>query len=144
MESHATVPQFTNILFTAKVCTTGGRDGTSHSDDGRLEINLSTPGTSGTGTNPEQLFASAWSACFISSMKIEASKRKITLPTDLTVDAEVDLGTVGDAYALAVRLNVSAPGIDSDAARGLAEAACQICPFFRATRGNINLVITVR
>jgi Ohr subfamily peroxiredoxin len=93
------------VLYTAKAHTTGGREGgASRTDDGRLDIKLSPPGSSGTGTNPEQLFAAGWSACFLSSIKIEAGKAKVKLPADVAIDAEVDLGKAGDAYPLAARL----------------------------------------
>src|ERR1700733_2328990 len=104
--------QLEKVLYTAKAHTTGGRDGSARTDDGRLDVKLSTPGTSGIGTNPEQLFAAGWSACFISAMKIEAGKMKITLPDRLAIDAEVDLGTAGSAYGLAARLNISLPDMD--------------------------------
>src|ERR671921_159315 len=97
------------VLYTARTHTTGGRDGASRTADGRLDVKLSTPGTSGAGTNPEQLFAAGWSACFIGAMGVAAAKRKIALPKDLAVNAEVDLGTTGDAYLLQARLNVSLP-----------------------------------
>jgi lipoyl-dependent peroxiredoxin len=125
------------VIYTAKVHTTGGRAGASRSDDGRLEVRLSRPGTPGTGTNPEQLFAAGWSACFESSMELVAKRMKIALPADLAIDAEVDLGPNGDDYDVAVRLNVSLPGLEPDAARRLVEAAHHVCPYSRATRGNI-------
>ncbi len=108
------------VLYTAKIHTTGGRDGASHSDDGRLSVKLSTPGsTPGSGTNPEQLFAAGWSACFLSSIRLVAGKQKLRLPPDATIDAEVDLGTTDGAYGLVARLRVSLPGIDRDTATGL-------------------------
>jgi osmotically inducible protein OsmC len=127
------------VLYTAKVHATGGRDGASRSDDGRLDIKLSTPGTSGVGTNPEQLFAAAWSASLIGAMKIEAGKMNITVPAELAVNAEVDLGTGLGAYALAVHLNVSLPGIERALAKSLVEAAHRLCPYSRATHGNIEV-----
>jgi lipoyl-dependent peroxiredoxin len=135
--------QFEKILFTGKVRTTGGRDGISRSDDGRLEVKLSTPRTSGSGTNPEQLLAAGWSASVIAAMKIAAGKMKITLPAELAVDAEVDLGTISDSYGLAVRLNVSMPGVERELGRKLLGAAQQICPYARATQGNIDVTIDV-
>ena len=99
------------VLYTGKTHTTsGGRDGAARSSDGRLDIQLSSPGSAGTGTNPEQLFAAGWSACFIGAMQLAARAAKVTLPADLAVDAEVDLGTAGNAYFLQARLNVSVPG----------------------------------
>lgn len=107
------------VLYTGKTHTTGGRDGASCSSDGHLNIKLSPPGSKGTGTNPEQLFAAGWSACFIGAMGIAASKRKIALPSGLAVDAEVDLGTAEGAYFLQARLNVSLPGLAPELAREL-------------------------
>ncbi|MES2936809.1 MAG: organic hydroperoxide resistance protein [Pseudomonadota bacterium] len=129
------------VLYTAKVHTTGGRDGNARSDDGRLEVQLSSPGTAGTGTNPEQLFAAGYSACFIGAMKAVAARTKTTLPADLAVDAEVDLGPTGSAYGIAARLNVSLPGMDATAAQQLLDAAHQVCPYSNATRGNIDVTI---
>jgi Ohr subfamily peroxiredoxin len=95
------------VLYTGKTHTTGGRDGASVSTDGRLDIKLSSPGTSGTGTNPEQLFAAGWSACFIGAMGIAAAKMKVKLPVDHAVDTEVDLVLAEDGYFLQARLNIS-------------------------------------
>ena len=127
------------VIYAAKVHTTGGRTGVSRSDDGRLEVRLSRPGTAGTGTNPEQLFAAGWSACFESSIELVAHRMKIALPADLAIDAEVDLGPNGDDYDIAVRLNVSLPGIEPEVARRLVEAAHHVCPYSRATHGNIAI-----
>ena len=130
------------VLYTAKAHTTGGRDGgASQTDDGRLDVKLSSPGTRA-GTNPEQLFAAGWSACFLSAIKLVAGKKKVTLPADVAVDAEVDLGTDG-VFGLAARLNVSLPGLDREAARALVDAAHQVCPYSNATRGNIDVAINV-
>ncbi len=135
--------QIEKVLYTGKTHTTGGRDGASRSSDGNLEIKLSSPGTSGAGTNPEQLFAAGWSACFIGAMGLAARKMKIALPAETAVDAEVDLVNGDGAYFLQARLNVNLPGIEPDAARELAEAAHQTCPYSKATRGNIDVVITI-
>lgn len=131
------------VLYTAKAHTTGGRDGASKTDDGRLDVTLSSPGTSGTGTNPEQLFAAGYSACFIGAMKAVAGKMKVTLPADLAIDAEVDLGPIPNAYGIAARLNVSLPGMDKAAAQALVDAAHQVCPYSNATRGNIDVTINL-
>ncbi len=131
------------VLYTAKAHTTGGRDGASRTDDGRLDVTLSSPGTSGTGTNPEQLFAAGYSACFIGAMKAVAGKMKVALPADLAIDAEVDLGPIPNAYGIAARLNVSLPGMDRAAAQALVDAAHQVCPYSNATRGNIDVTITL-
>ena len=135
--------QLEKVLYTAKAHTTGGRDGESRTDDGRLDVKLSSPGTSGTGTNPEQLFAAGYSACFIGAMKAVAGKMKVTLPADLSIDAEVDLGPIPNAYGIAARLNVSLPGMDRAAAQQLIDAAHQVCPYSNATRGNIDVTITL-
>ncbi len=107
------------VLYTGKTHTSsGGRDGEARSSDGRLDIKLSSPGSAGAGTNPEQLFAAGWSACFIGAMGKAAGKMKVTLPPDLAVDAEVDLGMAGGEYFLQARLNVSLPGLDREVAQG--------------------------
>ncbi|HEV7775550.1 MAG TPA: organic hydroperoxide resistance protein [Luteibacter sp.] len=131
------------VLYTGKTHTTGGRDGASRSSDGKLDIKLSSPGSTDGGTNPEQLFAAGWSACFIGAMGIAASKMKVTLPADLSVDTEVDLGTAGVGYFLQARLNVSLPGLDRGVARALADAAHETCPYSKATRGNIDVTINM-
>jgi Ohr subfamily peroxiredoxin len=131
------------LLYTAKTHTTGGRDGASRSSDGRLDVKLSTPGAAGSGTNPEQLFAAGWSACFEGAMVRAAQQMKIALPADLAIDAEVDLNLAEDGFFLGARLNVSVPGIDRAVAQRVVEAAHQICPYSKATRGNINVVISV-
>ncbi|MGG7664589.1 organic hydroperoxide resistance protein [Dyadobacter sp. BHUBP1] len=129
------------VLYTGKTHTSGGRDGASRSSDGNLDIQLSSPGSHGAGTNPEQLFAAGWSACFIGAMGIAAAKKKITLPEGTAVDAEVDLGLAKTEYFLQARLNVSLPGLDEETARTLIESAHQTCPYSKATRGNINVTI---
>lgn len=131
------------VLYTARAHTTGGRDGASRTDDGRLDVTLSSPGASGTGTNPEQLFAAGYSACFIGAMKAVAARQKLALPAGLSIDAEVDLGPVGQAYGIAARLNVSLPGMDRAAAQALVDAAHQVCPYSNATRGNIDVTLNV-
>ena len=135
--------QLDKVLYTAKAHTTGGRDGASRTDDGKLDIKLSPPGMGGSGTNPEQLFAAGYSACFIGAMKAVAGKMKITLPADLAVDAEVDLGPVGAVYGIAARLNVTLPGMEGAAAQGLVDAAHKVCPYSNATRGNIDVAVTL-
>jgi lipoyl-dependent peroxiredoxin len=131
------------ILFTAKVHTTGGREGAARSSDGRLDVKLSSPGTAGSGTNPEQLFAAGWSACFEGAMGIAARKLKIALPADLAIDAEVDLCVTDGAFFLQARLNVSLPGVERDVAQTLVDAAHQTCPYSKAIRGNVDVVITL-
>lgn len=132
------------VLYTAKAHTTGGRDdGTSRTDDGRLQVTLSRPGTSSSGTNPEQLFAAGWSACFLSAIKLVAGKRKIAIPAEVAVDAEVDLGTIVGGVGLAARLNVSLPGMGQEAAQSLVEVASHVCPYSLATSGNIDVKYSV-
>ena len=131
------------VVYTAKTHTTGGRDGASRTSDGRLDVRLSSPGTSGTGTNPEQLFAAGWSACFLGAMGVAAAQKKVTLPADRAIDAEVDLGTNDGGYLLRARLNVSLPGLDPEVAREIVDAAHQICPYSKATRGKIDVTINL-
>jgi len=128
------------LMHTAKTRTTGGREnGVSRSSDGRLDVRFSTPGSERIGTTPEQLFASAWSACLESAIALAARSRKIALPADVAIDAEVDLNKADGGYFLSVRLNVSIPGIAREVARTLMDDAHQICPYSKATRGNIDV-----
>jgi osmotically inducible protein OsmC len=131
------------VLYTGKTHTTGGRDGVSKSSDGELDVKLSPPGSAKAGTNPEQLFAAGWSACFLGAIGIAAAGRKIKLPEGTAANAEVDLGTAEGGYFLQARLNVSLPGIERDIAQSLLEEAHQTCPYSKATRGNINVELTV-
>lgn len=137
------ITQIEKVLYTAKTHTTGGREGASRSSDGQLDIKLSPPGSNRPGTNPEQLFAAGWSACFEGAMGHAARAMKIKLPDDLAVDAEVDLGTAGNEYFLQARLNVSLPGLDSEIARAVVEAAHQTCPYSKLSRGNINVELNL-
>jgi lipoyl-dependent peroxiredoxin len=131
------------VLYTAKTHTTGGRDGSSRTSDGRLDVKLSNPGAAGDGTNTEQLFAAGWSACFMSAIGLAAAQRKVALPADRAVDAEVDLGTNGGGYVLEARLNVSLPGLDRELAQAIVNVAHETCPYSKATRGNIDVVINL-
>ncbi|MFQ6602191.1 organic hydroperoxide resistance protein [Flavobacterium sp. C3NV] len=133
----------TKVLYTGKTHTTGGREGASQSSDDQLNIKLSSPGTSRPGTNPEQLFAAGWSACFIGAMGIAASKLGIKLPVATAVDAEVDLCVTEGEYSLQTRLNVSLPGIEPEVAKELTAMAHQTCPYSKATRGNIDVTINI-
>jgi osmotically inducible protein OsmC len=137
------MPQLEKVLYTGKTHTSGGRNGTSRSSDGRLDVRLSSPGTPGTGTNPEQLLAAAWSACLISEIKREAGRAKIAVPASVAIDAEVDLAMAGGTYLLRARLNISLPGLDRDAARALVGTAQQACPFSSATRGHVDVAINL-
>lgn len=130
-------------LYTGRTHTTGGRDGTSRSDDGRLDVRLSPPGSAGLGTNPEQLFAAGWSACFLGAMGLAAKRMKVSLPADLAVDAEVDLGMAGEGYFLQARLYVRLKGLRQDVAQAIVDAAHQTCPYSKATRSNINVDIVL-
>lgn len=131
------------VLYTARVHTTGNRDGgISQSSDGQLDIRHGTPGT-GKGTNPEQLFAAGWSACFDGAMNLAARRMKLALPANRAIDAEVELCMSDDAYFLQARLNVSLPGLDRDVARAVVEAAHETCPYSKATRGNIDVAINL-
>jgi osmotically inducible protein OsmC len=137
------INEIDTVLYTGKTHTTGGRNGEARSDDGRLDIKLSAPGSSGSGTNPEQLLAAGWSACFIGAMGKAAVALKVTLPSDVAVDAEVDLGKTEDAFFLQARLNVSLPGLDPVVARAVVDGAHQRCPYSKATRGNIDVDLNV-
>jgi len=136
------VMKIENVLYTGRTHTTGGREGSSKSDDGNLDITLTSPGK-GAGTNPEQLFAAGWSACFIGAMGIAAAAMKVRLPNDLSVDAEVDLARTNNEYFLQARLNISLPGIDTETATQIVHTAHQTCPYSKLTKGNINVEINL-
>ena len=131
------------LLYTARTRTTGGRDGTSRSDDGRLEVRLSTPGTRGAGTNPEQLFAAAWSACFEGAIAVAARKLQVAIPAEPIIDTEVDLNLADGEYFLRARLNVSMPDLPQETARAVLDAAHRICPYSKATRGNVDVAVNL-
>lgn len=126
------------VLYTAFTKTTGGRTGTSKSSDGELDIILSSPGSNRPGTNPEQLFAAGWSACFIGAMGKAASNLEIKLPAEHYVETEIDLVSTDDGYSLQARLNISLPGLDSDVAKSIIEGAAQTCPYSKAIRDNVK------
>jgi lipoyl-dependent peroxiredoxin len=130
------------VLHTAKTETTGDRDnGASRSSDGLLDVRLSTPRSARIGTNPEQLFAAGWSASFANAIIIAARKRKIALPAKISIDAEVDLTLGRGGYSLSARLNVKIPGLERSVAKELVDEAEKICPYSKATRGNIEATI---
>ena len=135
--------QIDKVLYTARTHSTGGRDGVARSSDGRLDISLSSPGAPGAGTNPEQLFAAGWSACFLGALGVVAREGKVALPADTAVDAEVDLRLGESGYSLLARLNVSVPGVDRETASALVQRAHEVCPYSKATRGNIDVEINV-
>jgi Ohr subfamily peroxiredoxin len=138
------ITQIDKVLYTARAHTIGGREGgESRTSDGRLDVKLSVPGTPGTGTNPEQLFAAGWSSCFLSAIKIVAHVMKVKLPPDVAVDAEVDLGTTNGSYFIQARLNVILHGLEREMAQALVENAHLQCPYSKATHGSINVVTTV-
>ena len=139
-----TIAQTKKVIYTAKTHTTGGREhGVAKSSDGRLDIRLSTPGTNGVGTNPEQLFAAGWSACFEGAMGIAAKKLGVTLPQETAIDAEVDLVSSNGGYNLQARLNVSLPGLDKENAQKLVDLAHMMCPYSKAIRGNVDVEINL-
>ncbi len=133
----------TKVLYTGKTSTRGGRQGSARSDDGRLDIQLSPPGSTGAGTNPEQLFAAGWSACFIGALGHAARAIEMRLPEETAVDAEVDLCHGEDGYFLRARLQVSLPGLPADTARALVDAAHQTCPYSKASSGNVATTLSV-
>lgn len=131
------------ILYTGKTTTTGGREGRSRSDDGRLDIKLSAPGSRLEGTNPEQLLGAGWSACFTGALRLAAQARKIHFPDSASVAAEIDLGQGPEGFFLQARLTVRLPGLDHDVVQSLLEAAHQTCPYSKAMRGNIEVQTTI-
>ena len=137
-------------LYTAHATSTGGRTGSTESSDGRIKLQLSTPkelgGDSGPGTNPEQLFAAGYSACFIGAMKAVAARQKIALPAEVSIKSDVSIGPMADkagAFGIAVSMAVSVPGMDKAAAETLVKTAHEVCPYSNATRGNIDVTLTV-
>ncbi len=139
-----TITETKKVLYTAKAHSTGGRDGgVSRTSDGRLDLKFSVPGGPGTGTNPEQLFAVGWSTCFLGAIKHVAAQKKVKLPADLAIDAEVDLCKGDDGFSLQARLNVSLPGLDHEVAQAILEGADQTCPYSKATRENIKVELNL-
>jgi osmotically inducible protein OsmC len=134
------------ILYTAHATSTGGRDGRSRSDDGKLDVKLAPPlemGGNGDGTNPEQLFAAGYSACFLGAMKFVAGQQKISLPADTSITADVGIGPIPAGFGIQVAMAISIPGMARDAAEKLVQAAHGVCPYSNATRGNIDVTLTV-
>ena len=135
------------VLYTARATSTGGRTGTTESSDGAIKLNLSTPkelgGAGGTGTNPEQLFAAGYSACFIGAMKAVAARQKIALPADVSITADVGIGPIPTGFGIQVAMSISVPGMPREAAQALVNAAHQVCPYSNATRGNIDVTLTL-
>ena len=136
-----TIEAADKVIYTAKTHTTGGREnGMARSSDGRLDVKLSLPGSPRIGTNPEQLFAAGWSACFEGAIGVVAHKRKIKLTGDVAIDAEVDLHLNSNGeYFLSARLNISIPDLDRSVAQGLIDDAKGVCPYSKVTKGNIDV-----
>jgi Ohr subfamily peroxiredoxin len=135
------------VLYTAHATSTGGRTGTSRSSDGVLSVTLTTPrelgGAGGVGTNPEQLFAAGYSACFIGAMKAVAAGQKIKLPDDVSITADVGIGPITGGFGIQVAMAITVPGMERAATEALVAAAHQVCPYSNATRGNIDVTLTV-
>jgi Ohr subfamily peroxiredoxin len=132
------------VLYTAHTHVTGGRNGTGKASDGAIEVKLSRPGSGAPGTNPEQLFGIGYSACFIGAMQVAAAARKLRLPEDASVAAEVVLGKTGAGdFQLAVKLNINLPGLDENLKRELIEAGHEICPYSRMTRGEVDIELVI-
>ena len=135
------------VLYTARATSTGGRAGTSETPDGTLKLTLSTPkelgGAGGPGTNPEQLFAAGYSACFIGALKAVAARQKLALPAEVSITADVGIGSIPAGFGIQVAMAISIPGVDRAAAEALVAAAHQVCPYSNATRGNIDVTLTV-
>jgi lipoyl-dependent peroxiredoxin len=135
------------VIYTAHTHTTGGRDGKSVSNDKLLEVQLSVPkemGGAGTATNPEQLFAAGYSACFMGAMKHVAGLKKISVPADTSIEASVDIGPIPQGFGIAVKMVIDLPGMDRGAAQDLIDTAHQVCPYSNATRGNIEVVLKLK
>jgi len=134
------------VLYTAHAHTTGGRDGRSVTDDGLLDVKLAVPkamGGAGNATNPEQLFAAGYSACFMGALKHVAGLKKVTVPADAHIDASIDIGTIPVGFGIAAKLAISLPGLDRAVAQDLVNAAHQVCPYSNATRGNIDVELVL-
>lgn len=135
------------VLYTARATATGGREGAAHSDDGRLSVDLSTPselgGGGGSGTNPEQLFACGYSACFLGALKLVAGKADVSLPDNTSVTAEIGIGPIDTGFGLTADLTVSAPGVDKETLQKLVQEANVVCPYSNATQNNIDVNLSV-
>ncbi|MGN6234693.1 organic hydroperoxide resistance protein [Dyella sp.] len=136
-----------NVLYRAHAQATGGRDGRAISSDNVLDVKLTTPkelgGAGGTGTNPEQLFAAGYSACFLGAMKFVAAQQKIVLPADTRIEGSVGIGPIPAGFGIEVALTISVPGMERSAAEALVAKAHEVCPYSNATRGNIDVTLTV-
>jgi osmotically inducible protein OsmC len=140
------VTKVEKVVYQAHATSTGGRDGSTRSSDGLLDVKLTVPkemGGAGGGVNPEQLFAAGYSACFIGAMKFVAGQQKIVLPTDTAIDATVGIGQIPAGFGIEVQMTVKVPGMDHATAQAIVDKAHQVCPYSNATRGNIEVTITV-
>ena len=140
------VTKVEKVVYKAHATSTGGRDGSTKSSDGLLDVKLSAPkemGGGGGGVNPEQLFAAGYSACFIGAMKFVAGQQKVVLPADTSIDASVGIGQIPAGFGIEVQLLVKVPGVDRAVAQGIVDKAHQVCPYSNATRGNIEVTITL-
>ncbi|HNW02517.1 MAG TPA: organic hydroperoxide resistance protein [Burkholderiaceae bacterium] len=140
------VTKVEKVVYRAHATSTGGRDGTSKTSDGLLNVKLTVPremGGAGGGVNPEQLFAAGYSACFIGAMKFVAGTQKIALPADTSIDATVGIGQIPAGFGIEVQMVVNVPGMERAAAQALVDKAHQVCPYSNATRGNIDVRITL-
>lgn len=138
--------QLDKVLYTAKAHTIGGREGRSVTDDGLLDVKLAPPealGGKGGATNPEQLFAAGYSACFMGAIRHVAGQKKVTVPAEASIDASVDIGPIPQGFGIAVQMQISLPGLDRAVAQDLVDAAHIVCPYSNATRGNIEVVLTL-
>lgn len=135
------------VLYVAHATATGGRDGKAASSDNALDVRLSTPkelgGAGGPGTNPEQLFAAGYSACFLGALKFVAAKEKVSLPADTQIEGAVGIGPIPTGFAIEVELRISLPGLERATAESLVQKAHVVCPYSNATRGNIDVTLTV-
>lgn len=135
------------VLYTATATSTGGREGSSKSSDGVLDVKLTTPkelgGNGAVGTNPEQLFAAGYSACFIGAMKVVAGKKKVALPAETSITAEVSIGPIPAGFGIQAALNISVPGLDKATVQEIVDEAHQVCPYSNATRDNVEVTLNV-
>jgi len=137
--------QLDKVLYTAQAHTTGGPDGAGKTSDGAIDVQLSSPGSGKPGTNPEQLFAVGYAACFIGAMKAVGPKIKVAVPNDVSIDSSVSLGPThgGAAYGIAVKLAINLPGLDAEQKQLLVDTAHKVCPYSNATRGNVEVSLEV-
>lgn len=135
------------VLYTASATSVGGREGRSTSSDNALDVQLSTPkelgGGGGPGTNPEQLFAAGYSACFLGALKLVSGKQKVSLPESTSITAEIGIGPIPTGFGIEAKLTISAPGVDRDTLQGLVDDAHIVCPYSNATRGNIDVTLAL-